>query len=173
MLLFLLQRWKEGTSNSKLRGIVYGACFAYDQVGPYLDLLDKRHIKRPIPPRRELHCRRVSLLVLNEADPDDILLFVFQEETNALKTTRVSGPAAGAGNAPREAFCLIPVRHASCELQLRMKGPIPIGSCRRSLIARTRGTCNNLSLDTITIRSYQAPTTCCPVIAQYWAPIRA
>ena len=135
---------------------------------PYLDLLDKHHIERSIPPRRELHCRRVSLLILNETDPDDILLFVFQKETNALKATRVPGPAARAGNAAREAFCLIPVRHASRELQLGMKGPIPIGSSGRVLIVRTRGTCKNLSLDMITLRSYRAPTTCSrsPVIVR-------
>ena len=43
---------------------------------PHLDHPDEHCVQWPIPPCRELHGRRVSLLVLNEADPDDILLFV-------------------------------------------------------------------------------------------------
>lgn len=60
---------------------------------PYLDLPNKHRVERPIPPRRELHGWRVSLLVLNKADPDNILLFVLEEETNSLESTRVTGPA--------------------------------------------------------------------------------
>jgi hypothetical protein len=76
---------------------------------PYLDFLDKHPVEWPIPSRREFHAWRISLLVLNEANSDDILLFIFEEKTNALKSTRVSCPAARAGHAPRETFCLVPV----------------------------------------------------------------
>lgn len=62
----------------------------------YLDLLYKHRVEWPIPPCRELHGWRVSLLVLNEADPDNILLLVLKEETNSLESTRVTGPAARA-----------------------------------------------------------------------------
>ena len=70
----------------------------------YLDLPDKHRIEGPIPPRWELHARRVGLLVLNEADSDNILLFVLKEETNSLEATRVTGPAARARDTPRETF---------------------------------------------------------------------
>lgn len=70
----------------------------------YLNLPDKHRVERPIPPRWELHARRVSLLVLNEADSDNILLLVLKEEANSLEATRVTGPAARARHTPRETF---------------------------------------------------------------------
>jgi hypothetical protein len=95
---------------------------------PYLDLLDIYGIEGPIPPRWELHARRIGLLVLDEADPDNILLFVLEEETDTLESTRVSGPATRARHTPRESFRLISVRHAPRKLQFRVQRPCRFSS---------------------------------------------
>jgi hypothetical protein len=75
----------------------------------YLQFFDVHRVERSIPPCWELHGRCISLLVLNEANPNDVLLFILKEKTNALETTRVSRPTPRAGHAPRETFCLIPI----------------------------------------------------------------
>lgn len=131
--MLLLQRRKKGTSDCKLRKFFRGLS-SVKPGNSYLDLPDKHRVEWPIPPCRELHGWRVSLLVLDEADPNNILLFVLKEETNSLESTGVTGPAARTRYTPRETFCLVPVRHTARKLQLRMVRSIPIGPSRGGFI---------------------------------------
>lgn len=105
------------------RDIIYDPQLRVRLSDPYLDLLNIYSIEGPIPPCWELHARRIGLLILYETDPNNILLFVLEEETDTLESTRVSGPSTRAGHTPRESFRLISVRHTPRKLQLRVQGP--------------------------------------------------
>ena len=136
MFLLLLQRREKGTSDCKLQEIITGPNL-HKLGNTYLDLPDKHLVEWSIPPCRKLHGWRVSLLVLNETDPDNVLLFVLEEETNSLEATRVTSPAARARHTSGKTLCFVPVRHATRKLQFRMIWSIPIGPSGRVFITRS------------------------------------
>ena len=73
-----------------------------------------------IPLRRILHgCRLTRIMVLVEADGQQISLRVAHEEPDSLETARITSPPPRARDTPRELFVSISIRHASCELEFR------------------------------------------------------
>lgn len=85
-----------------------------------LDPIEVTGTQRYVPLLGEIHRRRVGLLVLNETDAHNDLVFVSQEESDRLEPARITGPPSRTGDASREAFITISVRHTPRKLEFRM-----------------------------------------------------
>jgi len=140
MLKFLAKSRQQCLSDSALQGKLRFVRKDND-IANHLNSLDVCREKMSIPPCREVHRRRVSLLVLYEANTNNSLIVILQEETYALEATCIARPAPRARNASREVFRLVPIRHASRKLKFGMQRALGFG-VRGSSIRNSHGTCH-------------------------------
>jgi len=73
------------------------------------------------------HFWGILVAAAKEADADDVVLPVFEEETDALETAGVACPAPGAGDATWKEFGAVAVGHAAGRLEFGVEGGCVFG----------------------------------------------